>query len=272
MDIATSLFVFYFAAIWGSFLNMLIYRLPLELSLVRPRSFCPDCKKTIPWFCNFPLFSYLQLKGKCHFCKTHIPIRYFLVELLTSSLGLFLYYLFKFHGWPKILSLDNLYSQIIIWIMSFALLCLLIGHFFIDLGHKILPDSLNILLAILLFLFSLIYSHSLSSILMGGAIGFFFPLSITWIYYQLRGQIGLGGGDIKMWGAMGLFLGPFFILENIFLSCALGSFVALFLMAIKKMNKEDPIPFGPFIIVVFFLQFLGKIFPHTIFSFSFLGN
>lgn len=272
MEIIIYLFIFYFAAIWGSFLNMLIYRLPLDLSVIRPRSFCPHCKKTIPWYCNIPIFSYLSLKGKCVYCKASIPLRYLLVEILTSSLGVFLFFLFKYHGQPTVINLDYTSSQFLIWLFAFCVGCILIAHFFIDLSHKILPDSLNILLAIILLLLALIYSHNSSSILIGGTIGLFFPLAITWGYYQLRGQIGLGGGDIKLWGAMGLFLGPYFILENIFLSCALGSFFALFLMSIKKMNKDDPLPFGPFIIIVFFIQFLGKLFPGTIFSFSVLGN
>lgn len=261
-------FIFYFGAIVGSFLNMLIHRLPLELSIIRPRSFCPSCQKTIPWYCNFPLFSYLILKGKCFYCKSTIPVRYLLVEILASTISLLLFLLFLQYPPSPFMNLNSLATLFLFWGMSFFVSCLLLAHFFIDLKHQILPDSLNILLALCLFFISFLSQAPWPSVFLGGAIGLLFPLAITWAYYLIRGQVGLGGGDIKMWGAMGLFLGPFHIFENIFASCMLGSLFALSLIFLNKLKKEDPIPFGPFIIIVFFFQFLSKLFPQSLFHFS----
>ena len=89
---------------------------------------------------------------------------------------------------------------------------------------------------------------------LGGAIGALIPLAVTYGYYLMRGQIGLGGGDIKLWGVLGLYLGPMGIAYNIFLSCFLGSIVGGSLILFKVLDRKTPIPFGPFIVVVAFTQ------------------
>tara|TARA_Y100000385_G_C12606192_1_gene430945 strand:- start:190 stop:516 length:327 start_codon:yes stop_codon:yes gene_type:complete len=86
--------------------------------------------------------------------------------------------------------------------------------------------------------------------LMGGAIGFLGPLIVTWVFYKLRGQIGLGGGDIKLFGILGLLLGPVGIMHNIFMSCFVGAIIGILLIATKRMNKDTALAFGPYIIVV----------------------
>lgn len=126
-------------------------------------------------------------------------------------------------------------------------------HFQIDLGHKILPDSLNIILFSLFLSYATVH-YDWKFWLLGGAIGLLFPLTVTWLFYLLRGQIGLGGGDIKLYGILGIFLGTEMVLKNIFLSCFLGAIVGVCLIATKKMSKENPIPFGPFILIVAFIQ------------------
>ena len=108
--------------------------------------------------------------------------------------------------------------------------------------------------------------------MLGGAIGILFPLGVTYLFYLLKGQIGLGGGDIKLWGALGLFLGAEGIIQNISYSCLLGSLVAGGLMIFKVVDRKTPIPFGPFIVVIsffqiFFPEVIGE-FNKMIFSFS----
>ena len=86
--------------------------------------------------------------------------------------------------------------------------------------------------------------------LIGLVLGLGFPLLVSWIFYLLKGQVGLGGGDIKLYAALGIYLGPIAVMQNIFFSCFLGAIVGLILMATKVIKKENPIPFGPFIIIV----------------------
>lgn len=239
--IAMNIYSFALGLVFGSFTNVLIYRIPKKKNWIFPRSSCPGCSKKISWYENIPLFSYIFLRGKCSKCNIKIPIRYPLVELILGFMGLFLF--------P-----DNLnVHSIALYFFHIATLIVLVAHFFIDLEHKILPDSLNLYLLALFLTYSIIY-HPLAHWLTGGAIGFLFPLLITWIFYLIRGQVGLGGGDIKLFGVLGIYLGPQGIIFNIFLSCFIGTLYSLFLILIKKIKKNDAIAFGPFIIIVCFFQ------------------
>lgn len=251
MSLSLNVFVFIFGAIIGSFLNALIYRIPNEISIATPRSRCPHCSKLISWFENIPIVSFLFLRGKCSGCHNPIGIRYPLVELMVG--------LFSFYFFPK--SLDPmLLSKFLLKLSIFS--CFVV-HFFIDVKHKILPNSVNIYLAIVLLTLAFL-EFNWRHIFLGGAIGLLFPLTITWLFYILRGQIGLGGGDIKLYGALGLYLGPVGIIYNLFLSCFVGAFFSLLLIALKKMTKDNPIAFGPFILLVAFAQIF---FPREFFSF-----
>jgi leader peptidase (prepilin peptidase)/N-methyltransferase len=100
-----------------------------------------------------------------------------------------------------------------------------------------------------LFVLVSIFNKPLAFWLLGGLVGLGFPLIVTWVFFKLRGQVGLGGGDIKLYGALGIYLGPVGIMQNIFLSCFLGATVGLIMIALKYMKKDNPIPFGPFIII-----------------------
>ena len=230
-----------FGLLIGSFLNVVIYRLPLGRELVLARSACPKCDAPIPWWCNIPVLSWVALKGKCRSCAAPISVRYALVEL-TAGLIFFL-------SFPSDLTSVRIFQ----WIFLAAISSVLICHFFIDLQHKILPDVLNIYLLCLVFPYALIFFapiHWLS----GGGFGFFGPFAVSWLFYKWKGKVGLGGGDIKLWGVLGIFLGPFGILENIFMSCLLGSVVGISLILAKRYDRDGGIPFGPFIIVVSFVQ------------------
>lgn len=207
------------------------------MSVVTPRSKCPGCEKPIFWFENIPIVSFLFLKGKCSECGITISKRYPLVELISGLACLFFY--------SQVSSIEGLYF----FAFKYSVFLIFLAQFLIDLDHKLLPDSLNLYLAVILLAYS-VMQYNWQHIVLGVLIGGGFPFLITWIFYKIRGQIGLGGGDIKLWGALGIFLGPVVIVQNIFLSCFLGALVGLFLIAINKLDKKNPIPFGPFIITV----------------------
>lgn len=240
-SILPGVFFFIFGTLIGSFVNVLIYRLPLDLSIVSPRSFCPNCKKQIYWYENIPILSYLFLRGRCSSCQAQIPWNYPFIELLFGVVSLMLS--------PKGVN-PNYFLN---YTFFFSVFCVFTAHFFIDLKHKILPNSLNIFLAVVFVLHSIIL-HPWQYWVLGSLIGIGLPLAVTWAFYLARGQIGLGGGDIKLYGALGLYLGPVGIIHNIFLSCLVGSVFGLFLIILKKMSKDNPIPFGPFIIFVASIQ------------------
>ncbi|HLE11901.1 MAG TPA: prepilin peptidase [Bacteriovoracaceae bacterium] len=244
------LLAFVFGAIIGSFLNVLIHRMPQGEDFVFRPSHCPYCQKKIRWFENVPILSFIMLRGRCSNCQKQISWRYPIVEILGGAMAIFL--------------LPSAFSryEILIFLAYFAVFSIFVVHFFIDLKHQILPDSLNGILAVI-FLALTIFKHDWPFWLSGLLLGAGFPLLVTWLFYLLRGQVGLGGGDIKLFGALGIFLGPVGIIQNVFLSCALGSVVGITLILLKKMKKETPIPFGPFIIIVSFIQIF---FPALLFS------
>lgn len=230
-------YIFIFGLLIGSFLNVVILRLPKSRDLVYQRSICPQCGNQLKWYHNIPLISFLVLRGKCAFCKKKISIRYPLVELLT---GLIAYGLFPAEV--------NGYSMGI-FAFYFIVACVFICHILIDLDHHLLLDSLNLYLLAAIVPFSALNFHW-SHGLIGGLIGFGAPLLVTWVFYKIRGQVGLGGGDIKLFGILGIFLGPTGIVFTIFLSCMVGAILGIILIGMKKATRDKPMAFGPAIILV----------------------
>lgn len=243
-----TIFTFIFGAMIGSFLNVLIYRLPLSLNWVNKRSFCPKCKVKIPFYQNIPIVSYAIQLGRCRACSEKISPQYLFIELLTAVVAVFFLP-------PKYTN-----SSLFEYFFFFSIFCVFLVHFLIDLKHQILPDELNIYLA-LLFLFYGFFKLPLLHVIIGGAFGFGFPYLVAYVFYKWKGIEGLGGGDIKLFGALGLYLGPMGIMQNIFLSCLVGSIVGVLLIGLKVIDRTKPIPFGPFIIIaasfqIFFPSFL----------------
>jgi leader peptidase (prepilin peptidase)/N-methyltransferase len=230
-------FFFIFGCLIGSFLNVVILRLPAEKNLVTDRSACPKCGTQLKWFHNIPIFSFVFLRGKCGFCGTRISWRYPLIELLTGFISFWLF--------PEFPTLQNIGP----YFFFFAIACVFICHFFIDLDHQLLLDKLNIYLLVLIIPYSF-FNFQWMHGLLGGALGFGVPLFVTWLFYKIRGQVGLGGGDIKLFGILGILLGPMGIFFTIFLSCFVGALVGLLLIVFKKMSKDKPMPFGPSILIV----------------------
>ena len=230
-----------FGLLIGSFLNVVISRVPIGESVISPRSKCPKCGHQILWFENIPILSYLLLKGKCRGCKAKISLQYPLVELACGLIAWFVS--------PS--SLNSL--QIYYSFVFFSIAVIFLAQFLIDIKHQLLPDKLNIALLIIIFPY-VITRYSLFYWLIGGLVGFWGPYIVTYLFYKIRGVIGLGGGDIKLFGILGLILGPLGIIHNIFFSCFLGAVIGGAIILIKKKDKDIPFAFGPFIIMTAILQ------------------
>lgn len=237
MENLFNFYAFIFGILIGSFLNVVILRLPVNKNLTVERSACPKCGTQLKWYHNIPLFSFIFLRGKCSFCGESISWRYPFIELLT---GLVSYGLFPY-------SLTG--ESIGLYFFFFAMACVFICQFFIDLDHQLLLDNLNLYLLALILPYS-IYQFHWSHWLLGGALGFGVPLLVTWLFYKMRGQVGLGGGDIKIFGVLGILFGPLGIFFTIFLSCLVGAIVGLSLIGMKKISKDKTMPFGPAILLV----------------------
>jgi leader peptidase (prepilin peptidase)/N-methyltransferase len=226
----------------GSFLNVCIYRLPLEMSIVRPRSSCPSCNRAIAWFDNIPLLSYVVLQGKCRHCSAGIPIRYPLIEAITGLVSWLVFYRFG-------LGLD--------YFVYFSYAAALLVVSVIDLDHRIIPDQISlsgIVIGLLLAAFTPVIPFLDS--LIGLAIGGGSLLLVGMAYEALRKQEGIGGGDIKLLAMIGAFTGWKGVLFTIFGGSLIASIVGISLMIVRRSNGQVPIPFGPFLSGASFLYIL----------------
>ena len=240
--------VFMFGCIIGSFLNVVILRLPDPTgSIAFPPSHCPKCKTPLAWYENIPILSYLVLGGKCGHCKVRISAQYPIVELLTGLLAVAVIATFG-------LSLTAL---------GFFVFCAaLVTIIWIDLHHQIIPDVISLPGIIFGFAFSFVstfvtWQESLIGLLAGG--GIFYAVSYS--YYLLRKQEGLGGGDIKLLAMLGAFLGWQSLLFIIFASSVTGTIAGLFAMRSQKKGGATRIPFGPFLAIsgLFYLFFRPQV-------------
>ena len=227
------LFFFLLGAITGSFLNVCIYRLPREKSIVLPGSFCTFCETPIKFYDNIPIISYIYLKGKCRNCGTKFSIIYPAVELLTA---LFFALLYVFIGLSFELPVMFLFVSILIVIS------------FIDLEFQIIPDVLSLGGIVAGFLLSFIRPDfrvldSVYGIVTGGGILFV----IAYGYQLLRKVEGMGGGDIKLLGMIGAFCGIKGVIFSLMSGSLIGTIIGIPLMLIKKKDTKYAIPFGPFL-------------------------
>lgn len=222
-----------FGAIFGSFLNVCIIRLPKEESIITPGSHCPHCHSPIKFYDNIPLISYLFLRGKCRYCKRSISIQYPLVEGITaiSSLLLFLRYGLS---WS--------------YLFYFSFFAALIVITVIDLYHQIIPDVISIpgigvgLLGALI-LPHITFFNSLMGILLGGGSLFVVATLYQWLFKRE----GMGGGDVKLLAMIGAFLGWDAVVLTILLGSLVGSIIGIMIMALKGKDFKYAIPFGPFL-------------------------
>lgn len=227
----------------GSFLNVLIYRWPNNMSIAKPNSHCPTCKYELRWYDNIPVLSYLMLGGKCRSCKTHISFRYTAVELANTLLWLLCALLF----WEKSIPLACIYM-----VVCSIFICI----FFIDLEHKIILDRFQIALLVL-GIASIFFDKDVAwgSHIIGGLGGFVVFYLISWGFEILRHKEGLGGGDVKLAGVVGLLLGW----ERLLLGLLIATIPAAIILAILSRGKEGEereFPFAPFLVIGFGISML----------------
>jgi leader peptidase (prepilin peptidase) / N-methyltransferase len=217
----------------GSFLNVVIARLPEGRSLVYPGSACPACGAPIPWYDNIPLVSFAALRGRCRACGMPISWRYPLVEALTGAL----------FGAAGLAFANTLEAAV-----AAALLATLLALTMIDLERQIIPDVISLPGILAGFLANLAtgrvsWVDSLLGIVVGGGV----LLAIAVVGSWLAGQDAMGGGDIKLAAMLGAFLGWKVLLLSLFVSAVGGGILAAILMGSGLRGRKDPLPFGPFL-------------------------
>ena len=217
----------------GSFLNVLIFRIPEGQSIVLPSSHCPKCGHAVRIYDNIPIISYLILRGKCRDCHEKISLQYPIVEAITAIMSLLLFLKFG-------LSFKYLFS--------FIFTCALIVITFIDLRHQIIPDVISlpgipVFFFLAIFFMNLTVWESLLGILIGGGCLF----AIAFLYEIITKREGMGGGDIKLLAMLGAFLGWKSLFFILFVSSLLGAVVGVSAMIIKGQDMKYAVPFGPFL-------------------------
>jgi leader peptidase (prepilin peptidase) / N-methyltransferase len=245
-----STFVFILGAVFGSFFNVCIHRLPREQSIFWPPSHCTNCKKAIPFYLNVPLISFLLLKGRCHNCESSISVRYFLVELITAFVFLWIWYVLM---WSMIM------------LIAVTLFSLLLVATAVDLEFQMIPDEVSLGGLFVGFLASSLYPlihgeeiwyRGLIEAALGAALG-------GGLIY-LTGVIGtfvfkkeaMGGGDVKLLAMLGAFIGwertLFVFLAAPLLALPLGLYI-------KLSKRSELIPYGPFLSLAGWIAFFwGK--------------
>ena len=275
MEIALKVFLFCLGAAVGSFLNVCIYRLPRQESIVRPGSHCPSCKHKIAWYDNIPFISYIFLKGRCRSCQKKISFRYFLVELITAVVFVILFNHFGL-------------SQKFLMFTLFA--CSLIAASFIDIDHRIIPEEISIGVLIIVLLINFVKSlpyllrfpklpiiYSLFGAIFGSGLIYVTAIIFNFILFVIIHKIYklfkkefyltkefeegeeascMGGGDVSLMAMIGAFLGWKLTLLTFFMAPFFGAIVGLYVLARKKSHL---IPYGPFLSMAAFTALLwGK--------------
>ena len=255
----------------GSFLNVVIYRLPLMMqrewqsecrllledevtnkptqantsepfNLVKPNSTCPKCKTAIKPWQNIPIISWLILKGKCASCSNPISIRYPAIEAITALLSLVVAYTF------------GATEQALLYIViTWALVALT----FIDIDHMLLPDQLTLPLVWLALIAAVAgITITPSDAIMGAAFGYLSLWSVFWLFKLLTGKEGMGYGDFKLLALFGALLGWQSLLTIILLSSVVGAIIGIALLSIQGKDKATPIPFGPYLAIAGWITLL----------------
>lgn len=255
-----------FGLLVGSFLNVVIHRVPVMLerqwkleclealhpdkvpeelepyNLIKPNSTCPSCGHGIkPWE-NIPVISYLFLKGKCSSCKAHISLRYPTIEIISALLALVagLYF-------------GATLQTLLVCVLAWTLLALTM----IDLNTQLLPDNMTLpLLWLGLLANSFGLFVPLQDAIWGAAAGYLSLWSVYWLFKLLTGKEGMGYGDFKLLGALGAWMGWQMIPLIILLSSLVGTLAAVALILLKKQERSNPIPFGPYLAAAGFIALI----------------
>ncbi len=253
----------------GSFLNVVIYRLPLMIqrewqgecrllleselksnkadtnepfNLVKPNSTCPKCKTAIKAWQNIPVVSWLFLKGKCASCSNPISARYPIVEAITALLSLVVAY-----------SLGATEQALLYIAITWALVALT----FIDIDHMLLPDQITLPLVWLALIAAVLgYTVTPADAIIGAACGYLSLWSVFWLFKLLTGKEGMGYGDFKLLAMFGALLGWQSLLTIILLSSVVGAIIGIALLTIQGKDKATPIPFGPYLAIAGWITML----------------
>ena len=242
------IFLFLFGLCVGSFLNVCIYRMPREESIVKPRSHCTKCRKTVKWYDNIPLLSFILLGGRCRNCKEKISFQYFIVEFLTGAMFAYMRYVFGV----------TVYTFVYL-----IFICALIVATFVDFNFRIIPDEISLGGIVVGLILSLVFPklHQVDTHLLGlyrSFLGVIIGGGVIW----LTGIIGdfifkketMGGGDVKLLAMIGAFLGWQMAVLAFFVAPVFGSIVGII---IKLKTKNSLIAYGPYlslasVVVLFF--------------------
>lgn len=226
MNIVISTAVFILGLVIGSYLNVCIYRIPRNISTAAGRSRCTACGKVINWYDMLPVLSYVFIRGRCRFCGEKISPRYMIVELITALCFLSSYLIFGIH---------------IKTMLSFAILATLTVVAFIDAEHKIIPDRFIIIIFALGIINVFVSGEGYLSHIIG-----LFAASVPFLIIALLTG-GMGGGDIKLMAAAGLYLGWAGTVLSVIIGSIAGAVFALYLLRKKRAGRKSEIPFGPFL-------------------------
>jgi leader peptidase (prepilin peptidase)/N-methyltransferase len=227
-------FLFVLGLAVGSFLNVVIYRLPRGASLAWPASHCTSCDRPLSWYENVPLLGWLALRGRCRTCRARISAQYPLVEAATGVLFLAGYYAF---GPTPLLPVRLVFA------------CAMVVLFAIDLEHQILPNEITLPGIAIGFVLSFLLPPGWKSALAGLLVGGLFPFLIAEIYLRVRGREGMGMGDFKMLAMVGAFLGWPLVWIALIVACLLGIVIGGGALLLSKRGMGTRIPFGTFIAV-----------------------
>ena len=235
METLTIIYIAVFGLVWGSFLNVIIHRVPREMSLLRPPSSCPGCGARIKPYDNVPVFSYLFLRGKCRACGRPISPVYPLVEALTA-----LAFILVFARAGRTLSLEFFAGCL------FTSALITLG--FIDYFHQILPDAITMPGLVLALVYSIFRDDlTFRGALIGAVSGSGFLLLVYGAYRLIRKKEGLGMGDVTMMLMIGAYLGLARTLLTLILGSFVGALVGIFFIVRRKKDLQFALPFGTFL-------------------------
>jgi leader peptidase (prepilin peptidase)/N-methyltransferase len=227
MDILIQIYVAAIGLVFGSFLNVIIYRTPLKQSVIKGNSYCPKCGHKLKWVDLFPVISYIFLFGKCRYCKQRINPRYPIVEAVNAICYILIFNLFGIN-----------FSSLIYAVICSSLIALAL----IDFDHKIIPNRFHLIIGSCAVILGFL-NHHLSWL--DRIIGMFVISLPLLVVALITG--GIGEGDIKLFAVCGLLLGWKVIILSMIIASVSASAYGIGLMAMKKAKGKTEIPFGPFI-------------------------
>ena len=262
------LFLFIFGLFIGSFLGVLVDRMPRNETFVKGHSYCEFCKKELKVKDLIPVLSFIFTKGKCRYCHVSLPYFYPIIEISTGILFV-LTYIFTISNFKFLISNEVLNPQFLIALIYYLIIVsMFVVVFFMDLKYGIILNKILLPLIAIILGYSFIFNpESLIINLVCGVLAFLFFLLIALGFKFVRGKDGMGGGDIKLAFVLGLFLGFPNIILALYLAFLTGAIVGIILILWKKKNlKNTSLPFGPFLILgaIICLFFGNLILPHVL--------